>query len=73
MELVFTEHARYRMATRGISHAMVEQTLQQPDTRGFGYGGRHVALKAFSQGTVKVVYVVEGAAHVIITVMWRSP
>lgn len=52
---------------------MVMQAVEQPDTRGSGYGGRSLAFKAFVEGTIKVVYVHEGERCVIITVMWHYP
>ncbi|MEW6481856.1 MAG: DUF4258 domain-containing protein [bacterium] len=56
MEVVFTEHAKYRMATRGITRTMVISALRFPDRIGKGYNNKTLAYKTFSNGTIKVVY-----------------
>lgn len=70
MQIVFTIHAQERMAIRGITRSMVEETIRNPDNRGVGYQDRLLAYKTFPGGTIKVVYVIENAKFVVISVMW---
>ena len=71
-EIVYTVHARQRMAARGISDEMVRQALEMPEERGTGYRNRGLAYRRFSRGRIKVVYVEQEGCIVVITVMWEE-
>ncbi|MBI2554068.1 MAG: DUF4258 domain-containing protein [Candidatus Rokubacteria bacterium] len=58
---VFTVHAKERMRLRGITEAMVKETVEQPERTGTGYRLRRL----------KVVYTEEGARAVIISTIWE--
>lgn len=70
MDILFTQHALLRLSGRSISKEMVRETLENPHRRGIGYKNRLLAFRAFSSGTVKVVYSMEGDRAVVISVMW---
>ncbi|OIO87405.1 MAG: hypothetical protein AUK02_05180 [Anaerolineae bacterium CG2_30_58_95] len=70
--IIYTVHAKERMAVRGITDQMVHEALEVPDERGIGYGSRTLAYRRFAQGRIKVVYVEEKEQIVVITVMWED-
>ena len=70
MRVVFTHHAKLRMADRGITEEMVVKTLAEPDETGRGYQSRELAYRIFPPGRVKVVYGVEDKDTVVISAMW---
>ena len=70
--IVYTVHARQRMALRGIPEEMVRQTLEEPDERGVGYRARSLAYRRFPEGRIKVVYVESDEGITVITVMWED-
>lgn len=67
----YTHHARQRMKRRRITNGMVRQALEKPDKVGTGYLGRLLAWRAFSRGTLRVVYSEKPDALVIITTIWE--
>lgn len=71
MKVIFTQHALLRMSLRMITTEMVQETLSNPQRTGTGYKKRLLAFKAFSGGTVKVVYSVDSERAVVISVMWE--
>jgi hypothetical protein len=70
MPVVLTDHARQRMALRGITRQMIEETLQHPECTGTGYQNRLLAFRTYPAGTLKVVYVIEDGDSVVISVIW---
>ena len=60
------------MALRGVSEAMVRDTVENPERTESGYGGRLVALRGWGTRLLKVVYVREGARVVIVTTIWEK-
>jgi hypothetical protein len=72
IRIVYTVHARQRMALRNITDEMVCQALKMPDERGIGYRGRSLAYRRFPQGRIKVVYAEEQDRIVVITAMWEE-
>lgn len=72
MQIIYTAHARQRMALRGITEEMVRQALEMPDERGTGYRERSLVYRRFPQGRIKVVYVQEQVRMIVITVMWEE-
>lgn len=72
VDVTYTTHAKQRMALRGITQEMVRQAVEAPDEKGMGYQSRSLAYRRFPQGRIKVVYVEEAGAVVVITVMWED-
>ena len=72
MAIVLTFHARERMARRGVSESMIEETIFTADETGEGYAGKLLAFKRFPQGLLKVVYLVDHNDHVIISTIWED-
>lgn len=72
MAIILTYHARERMARRRITGAMIEETVFTPDETGEGYSQKHLALKRFPQGLLKVVYFIDGNDHVIVSTIWEA-
>ncbi|MBI2154052.1 MAG: DUF4258 domain-containing protein [Candidatus Rokubacteria bacterium] len=68
---VFTVHAKERMRLRGITEAMVKETVEQPERTGTGYRLRRLAYRRYPTGILKVVYTEEGARAVIISTIWE--
>jgi hypothetical protein len=58
------------MALRGITEAMVRETVETPDRTGIGYQMRFLAWRTFAPGTIKVVYSERPQETFVITVMW---
>lgn len=72
INIIYTAHAKQRMALRGITDEMVRQAVEQPDATDTGYEARSLAYRRFSEGRVKVVYVEEAGEIVLITAMWED-
>lgn len=72
IKIKFSQHAKGRMALRGISKKMIEDTIIQSDRRDTGRFDRTLAFKNFPKGVVKVVYVVEKDVYFIISVIWAN-
>lgn len=72
INIVYTAHARQRMALRGITEEMVRRAVKEPDATGTGYQARSLAYRRFQQGRIKVVYAEEAGEVVVITVMWED-
>ena len=70
MEVVYTDHAKQRMAKRKISAAMVEETLGKPQAIAAGTENKKIAFKEFKGGIVEVVFAEEGSKKVVISVRW---
>ncbi len=73
--LMFTHHARERMAERGVTQGQVHSALQAPDdNRPSSKGrGRLIAEKLLETGqTLRVIYTEEGEFYVIISVVKMS-
>jgi len=49
--IIYTTHARERMALRGITEEMVAETLVDPDQTGTGYQARHLAYRRYRNVT----------------------
>ena len=73
--LLFTHHARDRMDERDITQAQVYSAVNEPDDRYYSpkQRGSMIAEKQLETGhTLRVVYRVQGALYVIITVIKMS-
>jgi hypothetical protein len=55
LNIVYTAHARQRMAVRGITEEMVRRAVEEPDATGTGYQARSLAYRRFPRGRAKVV------------------
>lgn len=71
MPIILTHHARERMALRGVTPEMVEEVIFTPDRTEPGVGDRVLAFKQVPRGLLKVVYRVEGGAHIVISTIWE--
>ena len=67
MEMVFTEHARGRMAARGLTPLMVESALRWPDEVVHRGDGSSVARKALDGRELRVVHRIEGERCLVVT------
>jgi hypothetical protein len=68
MDIVYTHHARQRMALRNVSHAEVMQTLTDPDTRYTDPDGHPIFTRFIGTRRIKVVVAPGGPPHVVITI-----
>jgi hypothetical protein len=59
------------MAFRGITEAMVVETVENPDWTRTGYQRRLLAFRRYAAGVLKVVYSEEGPRTVIISTIWE--
>lgn len=71
MRIVYTDHARLRMAMRGVTEAEVRETVESPDAVLPGEAGvEEIAVRHCGNRDVRVVYEEVEADHiVVITVM----
>jgi len=65
--IIFTNHALLKLKQRGISKALVKETLKSPDYKIPSYSGRIIIYKKFDKLYLKVIYKIEGGNIVIIT------
>lgn len=65
INIIYTAHAKQRMALRGISDEMVRQAVEQPDATDTGYEARSLAYRRFSEG--RIIGVIPP------WYMWRKP
>ena len=75
MRIIFTRHARKRMATRRISENDVRETLLSPDEIRTGDAGEEIAVRYLGNRELRVVFeaVAEDQVVVITTMRPRSP
>jgi len=59
------------MEFRGVTEAMVRETVEHPERTGTGYQRRLIAFRRYSAGVLKVVYTGEGPRTVIISTIWE--
>ena len=67
----YTTHARQRMALRGITEPMVEETIGSPERTGLGYLGRELAYRTYPAGVLKIVYSGKPDRFVVISTIWE--
>jgi hypothetical protein len=68
MEIRILLHARQRMLRYNVDQAIVEETLQNPDSEVSGYGGRRIAQKKLDGYVLRVIYENQNHTKVVITV-----
>ena len=56
MHIRYTHHARQRMIERKISEAQVEQVVDQPDELTMGEQDEWIAVRAYGNRRIQVVY-----------------
>lgn len=59
------------MALRGITEAMVKETVERPERTGIGYRQRRLAFKRYPTGVLKIVYTEEGPRTIIVSTIWE--
>lgn len=70
MRIIYTHHARLRMAQRKVSEEQVVETLESPDDIVLGDGGEEIAVRRFGVREVRVVYeAVDANDYLIYTVV----
>jgi hypothetical protein len=68
MDIVYTQHARQRMAFRNVSHAEVVATLRDPEVRYSDRKGHPIFTRYIQGRRIKVVVAAGGPPFVVITV-----
>lgn len=68
MNWKFTDHAKYRLATRWFGIDKVKDIVRSPD-REYASRGKVVADKSFGRETIRVVYTKKKNAIIIITII----
>lgn len=71
MELVYTSHAKERMAERGITASEVEQAINSPDIH-TALAGRVIVVKYMQGRRLEVVTASENNQIIIITAYYAS-
>ena len=70
MRIVYTRHARQRMAQRNISEEQVIETLEWPDEVLPGNHNEETAVRLYGAREVRVIYEeVEAETYLILTVI----
>lgn len=72
MAIIYTHHARERMVLRRVSKGMVEETIFVPELVQQEQSGKFRALRQFPQGLLRVVYVVVGGDHLVVSTVWED-
>ncbi|MFA6006345.1 MAG: DUF4258 domain-containing protein [Candidatus Paceibacterota bacterium] len=72
MTVIYTEHAKERMAERSITEKMVNEGLEHPDEKIVGHDEREVIFKKLKAGTIKIVCKPEGKHTIIISTIWHK-
>ena len=67
MNIIFTNHAKYRINERKVSIVNVRQTVKNPDSKKIDEYGMMVVTKRFGRKSLEVVYKVQGNNIVVIT------
>ena len=72
MRIIYTHHARRRMAQREVSEAEVVETLETPGDILQGDEREDIAVKQFGAHEIRVVYEEIGRESVIIYTVMRG-
>jgi len=67
MNIIITNHAKYRLNERKISIASVRQTIKSPSSRRADEYGMIVVRKNFGRKSLEVVYKIQNNNLIIIT------
>jgi len=71
-KFIISNHAKERMALRGISMNMIKDTILKSERSGIGKLDRLLAFKSFPRGLLKVIYVKERGINFIVSVIWEK-
>jgi len=67
MNIIFTNHAKYRINERKISVILVRQVVKNPDKKKLDEYGMIVVTKQFGKKSLEVVYKIQGNNIIVIT------
>ena len=67
MNIIFSNHAKYRINERKISIVDVRQTVKNPDSKKVDGHGMMVIIKRFGRKSLEVVYKIQGNKIIVIT------
>jgi hypothetical protein len=70
MRLIYTAHAKDRIALRKIREEWIELAVTRPDRLLDAHDGRMQAVKKVNSDKISVIYKEEGGGIVVITVYW---
>ena len=70
MKVIFSEHAKLKLAQRNIAKRKVIETLRKPDMMVKTSSDRRIAYKQFNKLFLKVVFKEEKNDVVVITSRW---
>lgn len=72
MAYIFTDHATRRMKQRGITRHQVEETIEQPQMswRDKEMKDRHIHVRTYERGLLKVVWTRENQDAYVVTAVW---
>ncbi len=72
MRIEYTEHARLRMAMRGVTEVEVRDTIESPDDVWPGaVGAEEIAVRHYGNRDVRVVYEELAADHILVTTVMK--
>jgi hypothetical protein len=67
MNVIFTNHSKYRINERKISIINVRQAVKSPDSKKIDEYGMIVVTKQFGKRSLEVVYKIQGNNIIVIT------
>jgi len=72
MNIIFSNHAKYRINERGIPAVSVRQTVRNPDKKKIDEYGMIAVTKRFEKRSLVVVYKIQNNVLVIITAYYED-
>ena len=70
MSIVLTDHAKLRMAQRGITQEEIKSVIDDPRAIKESFKERAAARKKMAKGTLEVIYRKSEGNFIIITCYW---
>lgn len=72
MAYIFTDHAARRMQRRDITRRQVKETIEQPQESWCDkeVKDRHIHVRTYQRGRLKVVWTAENDDACVITAVW---
>lgn len=71
MRIIYTRHARQRMAQRKVTPEQVEETIESPDDILPGDSGEEIAVRPYGNYEVRIVFEETEADTVVIYTVMR--
>ena len=68
MKIYYTAHARQRMDERNITHEVVLQTIQQPESEQKANFGRIHRFRKVGKQIIRITFALRAERYIIITV-----